>query len=355
MADRNIYTAFSAHFPADTESPVLETPGGDSWSYADLERESARAGRFLTELGVRAGDRVAVRVDKSTTAFWLYLGCLRAGFVYLPLNTGYTKDELAYFLQNAEPTALVCRSSALADLEGLARSHGVPHVLDLDAEGGGGLARSLANTSPEFGTVPRGTDDVAVILYTSGTTGRPKGAMITHGNLAANALALRDAWGFGSRDVLLHALPLFHIHGLFVACHCTLFSGSRMIFLDRFDVDQVLSHLSRATVFMGVPTYYTRLLADPRFGRELCSNMRLFTCGSAPLLEQTFTEFEQRTGHRILERYGMTETGMNTSNPLNGTRRPGTVGRSGDWRCSFRSPSSRSALGSGVRCAARTP
>lgn len=326
MDDRNIYAAFSRHFPSNLDNPILETPDGRSWSYADLDRESARIARLLTGLGARPGDRIAAQVEKSTTAFWLYLGCLRAGFIYLPLNTAYTAEELGYFLDNAEPTMLVCASKRLADSEPLARKHGVLHVLDLDSEGGGGLKRALSGVSSEFTSVPRAADDTAVILYTSGTTGRPKGAMITHGNLAANALALRDAWGFGPRDVLLHALPIFHIHGLFVACHCTLLSGSQMIFLDRFDVEQVLTQLTRATVFMGVPTYYTRLLADPRFNRKICSNMRLFTCGSAPLLEQTFLEFEQRTGHRILERYGMTETGMNTSNPLRGARRPGTVG-----------------------------
>jgi malonyl-CoA/methylmalonyl-CoA synthetase len=269
---------------------------------------------------------VAVQVDKSAQALFAYLGCLRAGLIYLPLNTAYRDLEIAYFLENAAPGLVVCAPAQREPLARLAAAHGVRHVHTLDAEGRGSLAEAAAAQPDEFATVAVRDDEVAVILYTSGTTGRPKGAMITHANLASNGLALRDAWGFRADDVLLHALPIFHIHGLFVACHVALLSACRMIFLPKFEVAAVLKALPQSTVFMGVPTYYTRLLAEPAFGREPCRHMRLFTCGSAPLLPQTFDEFRERTGHTILERYGMTETGMNTSNPLAGPRRPGTVG-----------------------------
>lgn len=322
----NIYSLFQSRFPEDRERRFLETETGETHSYADLERESARLARFLTDLGVAKGDRVAVQVDKSPAALFLYLACLRAGFIYLPLNTAYRRDEIDYFLGNAEPTVVVCRPQDAEAMETLARGHGVDHVLTLDAEGGGSLRERSAATPAEFTTVGCAPDDVAVILYTSGTTGRPKGAMISHGNLAANGLALHEAWRWGPEDVLLHALPIFHIHGLFVACHCVLLNGTDMLFLRKFDVPTVRRLLPRATVMMGVPTFYTRLLGDPDFGRDDCTNMRLFISGSAPLLEQTFEEFRERTGHTILERYGMTETGMNCSNPVEGARKPGTVG-----------------------------
>ena len=325
--NHNIYTLFESRFPADRGADFIENEEGATWSYADLERESARYARYLSDLGVKKGDRVAVQVDKSPQALFLYLGCLRAGFIYLPLNTAYLENEIAYFMQNATPTVFVCRPQARNIADKLAQAQGVGHVFSMDAQGGGDLTDTVKPLAPEFATVDCAVDDVAVILYTSGTTGRPKGAMISHGNLADNGLALHQAWGWVSDDVLLHALPIFHIHGLFVACHCVLLNGSKMIFPARFDVDTVMRLLPRATVFMGVPTFYTRLLANAEFGKEQCRNMRLFTSGSAPLLEQTFDDFKTRTGHTILERYGMTETGMNTSNPLNGERIAGTVGQ----------------------------
>lgn len=324
--NRNIYSVFEARFPTPRSATFIEDESGTTWSYADLERESARLARFLTDRGVRKGDRVAVQVDKSPRAMFLYLACLRAGFIYLPLNTAYLENEIAYFLENAEPTTVVCRSINQEMIRRLCEKQGVPHLFTLEQDGSGSLADESQASADEFTTVDCAGDDVAVILYTSGTTGRPKGAMITHGNLAENGLALHQAWGWQPDDVLLHALPIFHIHGLFVACHCVLLNGSKMIFLPKFDSSEIIRQLPRATVFMGVPTFYTRLLADPNFNREVCSNMRLFTCGSAPLLEQTFDEFRERTGHTILERYGMTETGMSTSNPLDGERLAGTVG-----------------------------
>ena len=322
----NIYSVFQSRFPADAGAPFIETGDGRQYSYGDLERESARLAAWLTGLGVRRGDRVAVQADKSAQVMFLYLACLRAGFVYLPLNTAYTENELAYFLGDARPAAFICRPVVLEAATRLARTHQVAHVFSLGSQADGSLSEAAAPTLAEFATVDSADDDTAVILYTSGTTGRPKGAMITHRNLRANGLALHRAWQWQPDDVLLHALPVFHIHGLFVACHCALLNGSKMIFLDKFDAATVIRLLPRATVFMGVPTYYVRLLASRDFTREACQTMRLFTCGSAPLLEQTFEDFRARTGHTIVERYGMTETGMNTSNPVEGPCRAGTVG-----------------------------
>ncbi len=307
-------------------SPFIETEEGQQWSYADLEQESARLARYLTEAGIQKGERVAVQVDKTPQALFLYLACLRAGFIYLPLNTAYTESELAYFIDNAEPAAVVCRSDSLANFQQLGQGKAVRHFYTLENAPEHNLLQLSAATATNFDTVACNKADVAVILYTSGTTGRPKGAMITHGNLAANGLALKQIWGFSQDDVLLHALPIFHIHGLFVACHCVLLSGSKMLFIPRFNADTIIRLLPRATVLMGVPTFYTRLLDNPAFTAEVCRNMRLFISGSAPLLEQTFTEFQHRTGQTILERYGMTETGMNASNPLDGERKAGTVG-----------------------------
>ena len=326
MENQNIYSLFERHFPRDRRRLFLDNAQGQRFTYADLERESARYARLLSERGVRKGERVAVQVDKSPEALFLYLGCLRAGCIYLPLNTAYTEAELRYFLGNAEPAVVVCRPPVEASMRTLAAEARVAHLFTLGTKRDGSLIDAAATLTTAFDTVACTRADVAVILYTSGTTGQPKGAMITHGNLAANGLALTEAWGFTASDVLLHALPIFHIHGLFVACHCVLLSGAAMIFLTKLDVPRILELLPRATVFMGVPTYYTRLLADPHFSRDTCRSMRLFTSGSAPLLEQTFNEFRERTGHTILERYGMTETGMNTSNPLDGPRRAATVG-----------------------------
>jgi malonyl-CoA/methylmalonyl-CoA synthetase len=322
----NIYTVFSEHSPAAPSSTFIETEAGLTWSYADLEQESARLARYLTEAGIQKGERVAVQVEKTPQALFLYLACLRAGFIYLPLNIAYTESELAYFIDNAEPAAIVCRSASLASFKQIATGKTVRHFYTLENAPEHNLLHLSESTDSQFETVSCDRDDVAVILYTSGTTGQPKGAMITHGNLAANGLALRQIWGFTKNDVLLHALPIFHIHGLFVACHCVLLSGSKMLFIPKFNTDTIIKLLPRATVLMGVPTFYTRLLDSPAFTAAVCSNMRLFISGSAPLLEQTFTEFQQRTGHTILERYGMTETGMNTSNPLEGERKAGTVG-----------------------------
>jgi malonyl-CoA/methylmalonyl-CoA synthetase len=303
------------------ERPFLET-AERRYSYRDLDRLSAALGQRLQALGVGKGDRVAVQVEKSPQAVFLYLACLRIGAVYLPLNTGYTLRELDYFFGDAEPRVIMCDPAKESDIGGLA---GARAVVTLDGEGAGSLMDGVSGLA-DLAPVPCNADDLAALLYTSGTTGRSKGAMLTHGNLASNALALRETWGFTGADVLLHVLPIYHTHGLFVAINTVLLAGARMLFLPRFDPDVVIPALAQVTVMMGVPTYYTRLLGRDDFTAEAAGGVRVFISGSAPLLEETFAAFQARTGHRILERYGMTETGMNTSNPLHGERRPGTVG-----------------------------
>ena len=321
----NLYSVIQARL-ADTDKTFMETPDGRICSYGELDARSAQFAQALADLGVEPGDRVAAQIDKSGEAILLYLGCLRAGAVYLPLNTGYTAAEIAYFLGDAEPRVAICRPKVEAEFRKIASEAGVPHVETLAADGNGSITDKAAAAGASFGVVPRGKDDLAAILYTSGTTGRSKGAMLTHGNLTSNALALAGAWRFTSEDVLLHALPIFHTHGLFVATNVTLFAGSSMLFLPGFDLAEVLRLLPRSSVMMGVPTFYTRLLSSPEFDRELVSHIRLFVSGSAPLSPETHKDFEARTGHAILERYGMTETGMNSSNPYEAPRRAGTVG-----------------------------
>jgi malonyl-CoA/methylmalonyl-CoA synthetase len=308
----NLYSLLAARFESARDSACLELEDGTTYSYADLDAHTARYANLLVSLGLKPGDRVAAQIEKSAQAVFLYFGCLRAGIAYLPLNTAYQSAEIAYFVRDAEPAAAFCRPESRAWFSG------VRNILDLDA----------AATQPaSFKTVTSAPDDLACIVYTSGTTGRAKGAMLTHRNLGSNATALHAHWAFQHGDVLLHSLPLFHVHGLFVALHTALFNGSRIILLPRFDARLVMRRLPQATVFMGVPTYYVRLLSDPEFDNVLCRGMRLFVSGSAPLLRETFNEFRARTGHTILERYGMTETGMNTSNPYDGERRAGTVGK----------------------------
>ena len=322
----NLYSLFESRFPADPTRPLLILPDGREITYGEAQESCARYAAFLAGLGLSAGDRVAVQVEKSPEALFLYLACLRAGLVYLPLNSAYQQAEVGYFLENAEAAAVVAQPRSLSWLEPLAAKLGIRHVFTLDENGKGSFVEAVRSAPPRFDTVHRRGDDLAAILYTSGTTGRSKGAMITHRNLASNAKVLHAYWGFRPGDVLVHMLPLFHVHGLFVACHCVLMNGTGMRFHARFDAQQALADFRRSTVFMGVPTFYTRLLAEAGLDRAACAGMRLFISGSAPLLAETHAEFENRAGHRILERYGMTETGMLTSNPLEGERRPGTVG-----------------------------
>jgi malonyl-CoA/methylmalonyl-CoA synthetase len=319
----NLYALIESHFPSGREQPCIVVPGNGVVHYDELAQASARIANALVRAGCVPGDRVAVQADKHWQVVALYLACLRAGLVYLPLNTAYQKRELEYFFADAQPRVIVCRPESLGTIETIANG-----ALVLTVEARGGELWDRARDEPTaFATVHSKPDDLATILYTSGTTGRSKGASLTHRNLASNALALVEAWAFTRGDVLLHALPIYHVHGLFVAIHCVLLSGAHMLWLPRFDVDEVIGLLPQATVMMGVPTFYARLLASPRLTREAAQNVRLFVSGSAPLLSETHAEFRARTGHAILERYGMTETGMITSNPLEGPRAPGTVGR----------------------------
>jgi len=305
---------------------LLLTDSDRSYTYRDIDLESACLANFLSELGIATGDRVSVQVDKSPAALALYLACLRGGFVFHPLNPGYQPAELEYFLDNAAPSIVVCDSRNEDVIRALASQSGIRHILTLDGDGSGSLIDKSRHVSSDPILVQRDGSDLAALLYSSGTTGVPKGIMLTHANLLSNTESLLEAWEFSDQDRLLHALPIFHVHGLFVAIGCVLLSGASMRWLSAFDARTVIKYLPECTVMMGVPTYYTRLLKESAFTAKVTANVRVFISGSAPLLEETFVAFEKRTGHRILERYGMTETNMNTSNPLHGERKPGTVG-----------------------------
>ncbi|MEP6608653.1 MAG: malonyl-CoA synthase [Burkholderiaceae bacterium] len=333
--NENLYAAIERRFPGDLDSICIETHHGLAYTWRDLDFASGCLAGWLGSLGLRPGDRVAAQVEKSAECLFLYLATLRAGLIYVPLNTAYQRTELEYFVRDAEPGVVICTPARFSEISAIAHAAGCRHVVTLGDRRDGTLLAAAAQVSPHFRTVHRKADDLAAILYTSGTTGRSKGAMLSHHNLTSNAIALDEFWGFkaernaGRCDVLLHALPLFHVHGLFVASHAALFAGARTVMLPKFDLHQVLQHLPRSTVMMGVPTFYTRLLAAPSFGRGQCSSIRLFIAGSAPLLADTHQQFEQRTGHRILERYGMSETLMLASNPYSqsvGERIAGTVG-----------------------------
>ncbi len=324
--NHNLFETFAGHLNARNQSSFMVTPEGRDFTYADAFTISAGLAGALIALGVKPGDRVAVQVDKSPEAILLYLACLRMGGVYLPLNTGYTAAEIGYFLGDAEPALFVCRPESLVDARKIAADTHCPQVATLGIEGDGSLMETAARAEPFDSIEHRSETDLAAILYTSGTTGRSKGAMLTHKNLGSNAKTLMEAWRFTDADRLIHALPIFHTHGLFVACNVILMAGASLHFLSRFDVDTVIDAMADGTTLMGVPTFYTRMLQDDRLSPELTRQMRLFTSGSAPLTADTHREFEKRTGHAILERYGMTETNMNTSNPYDGDRIAGTVG-----------------------------
>jgi len=329
--NQNLYLQFSGNFEHRPDKVLIDTPSGEQYRYRDVLSTSRRMAQVLRESGVEPGDRVVVQVDKSPQAIMLYLACLQTGAVYLPLNTAYTEAEVEYFLTDAEPRLYVCRPDDLGLANRLAQRCGANEgeglgVESLGSDADGSLMDRVANAEEDTRIAELEANDLASILYTSGTTGRSKGAMLSHGNLAANSQALAQTWQFTADDHLLHALPIFHTHGLFVACNIVLTVGASMTFLPKLDAEQLLDLMPRATVLMGVPTFYTRLLASPRLDKKTTANMRLFVSGSAPLLAETHREFHERTGHAILERYGMTETNMNTSNPYDGERRPGTVG-----------------------------
>jgi malonyl-CoA/methylmalonyl-CoA synthetase len=341
MTNDNLFSALRAAFPDDLNAVAIETDDDLRYSWKDLDRATAMVANLLQSLNLPEGSRVAVQVEKSVEALVLYLATLRAGYVFLPLNTAYQSAEIEYFIGNAEPAVVVCSGANFGWVSKIAFKAGTQHVFTLNDDRTGSLLERAAHQSDQHRVVVRKADDLAAILYTSGTTGRSKGAMLTHGNMLSNARTLKDYWGWtstggpdGRGDVLIHALPIFHVHGLFVAIHGALINGSKMIWMAKFDPKRVIAYMAKATVFMGVPTLYVRMLAEPSLTKAATQHMRLFIAGSAPLLIETFTEWQQRTGHTILERYGMSETAMLTSNPYaadkryanQSERRGGTVG-----------------------------
>ncbi len=332
--NHSLFTALRHAFPANLDQCAIETDTGLHYSWRDLERASAMVANLLQSLDLPVGSRIAVQVEKSVEAVILYLATLRAGYVFLPLNTAYQSAEIEYFIANAEPAVVVCSPANFSWVSKIAFKAGTGHVFTLSDERTGSLLERAAHHADTHQIAHRSADDLAAILYTSGTTGRSKGAMLTHGNLLSNAQVLKDYWGWEPDDVLIHALPIFHVHGLFVALHGALLNGSKMIWCAKFDPKFVLRKMPEATVFMGVPTLYVRLLAEAGLNRDVTQSMRLFVAGSAPLLIETFKAWQDRTGHTILERYGMSETAMLTSNPCaadsrfgdQAERRGGTVG-----------------------------
>ena len=320
----NLYTCFQF---SDPEKPLFRRFESSDISYGQVDAIIAQYCNWFASIGLQPGDRLVQILPKSLQGLYLYLASLRYGLIYVPLNPSFTDYELEYFLEDAQPSLVVCEIDRLAALAELADSMGLSaQVVCLDDQRPDSIHHTINQCACEFETQSVGVDTIACILYTSGTTGKPKGAMLSHGNLLANGKRLSQFWQFSEQDTLLHILPIFHCHGLFFACHCILLSGASMIFLPQFDVDNVIDYLPWTSVVMGVPTHYTRLLADGRFDQDLTQSIRLFTSGSAPLQTTTFEAFEERTGQRILERYGMTETGINISNPVDGERKPGTVG-----------------------------
>ena len=330
MPSHNLYALFRNAFGKHLERTAIQTDEGARYRFADLDQQSSRMACWLESLGVAPGDRVVVQVEKSVPALIFYLACLRAGVVYVPLNTAYQSAELSYFLESAEPRLFVVDPAKVQALGELATRLNVPHVATLGADGQGSLVDAAQGQGTDHAIRDVPADTVAAILYTSGTTGRSKGAQLTHRNLSSNAQTLHTLWGWEPGDVLIHALPIFHVHGLFVAVHCALLNASTMLWMGKFKPQQALEWFAQATVFMGVPTLYVRLLQEAALTPERCAHMRLFISGSAPLLVDTFREWQERTGHTILERYGMSETSMLTSNPYHeadGPRIAGTVGR----------------------------
>ncbi len=330
MQNANLFSALRAAFPTELSATAIETADGPGaplfYSWADLEHGSARLANLLGRLDIPAASRIAVQTDKSVEALMLYLAVLRAGHVYLPLNTAYQAGEIEYFITNAEPAVVVCAPKNFPWFSRIAFKAGTAHVFSLGDDRSGSLLQRAASCSDQHQPIARSAGDLAAILYTSGTTGRSKGAMLSHGNLLSNAQVLKDYWRWQAGDVLIHALPIFHVHGLFVASHGALLNGSKMIWFARFDPRAAIARMAEATVMMGVPTLSVRMLGEAALTPRACEHMRLFISGSAPLLSETFADWRSRTGHTLLERYGMSETVMLTSNPYDGERRAGTVG-----------------------------
>ena len=321
----NLYTSYKEGFKNNLEGQFLYDDKGLNVTYRELDSETAKLANGLKELGLSEGDRVTVQVDKCIEMVYLYLACVRSNIIFHPLNPAYKEKELSYFLDDAKPSLFISNEETISSISDLSLEHSIDHLFVLNNDGSGNFS-DISTSEDNYITVACSEDDIAALLYSSGTTGKPKGIMLSHGNISSNAESLVKAWGFQESDCLLHALPIYHVHGLFVALGCVFMTGAKLKWLKSFDADVVLKSIPECTVMMGVPTYYTRLLKRDLLDSKLTEGIRLFISGSAPLLEETFNEFNQRTNHQILERYGMTETNMNTSNPLKGNRKPGTVG-----------------------------
>ena len=321
----NLYTSYKEGFKNNLEGQFLYDDKGLNVTYRELDSETAKLANGLKELGLSEGDRVTVQVDKCIEMVYLYLACVRSNIIFHPLNPAYKEKELSYFLDDAKPSLFISNEETISSISDLSLEHSIDHLFVLNNDRSGNFS-DISTSEDNYITVACSDDDIAALLYSSGTTGKPKGIMLSHGNISSNAESLVKAWDFQESDCLLHALPIYHVHGLFVALGCVFMTGSKLKWLESFDADVVLKSIPECTVMMGVPTYYTRLLKRDLLDSKLTEGIRLFISGSAPLLEETFNEFNQRTNHQILERYGMTETNMNTSNPLKGNRKPGTVG-----------------------------
>ena len=320
----NVYSTYRKGFPKNLDQPFIEAIDGNVISYRDLEEQSSSYANGFSDLGLRSGDIVSVQVDKSPEVIFIYLACLRSNLIFHPINTAYKVNELSFLLNDANPSVFICEKEIFENFSSLKLSKKPEHIFSFCHDKKTSIQsikrqrfHELEELQPDF---------TAALLYSSGTTGQPKGIELSHENISSNAKALKEAWGFNASDSLLHALPIYHVHGLFIALGCVLLSGSKILWLESFNTDQVIKLLPKSTVMMGVPTYYTRLLEESKFDKSLTENIRLFVSGSAPLLEETFKQFRERTGHSILERYGMTETNVICSNPLNGERKPGSVG-----------------------------
>ena len=320
----NLYLRYREGFPKDLSTPCIELKDGSIITYKDLEDQSSQYANGFSNLGLKPGDRISVQVNKSPEVLYIYLACLRSNLIFHPLNTAYKDHELSFLLEDADPALFICEKEVYEKIDSLNLKHPPSHIFTIQIQDKDSIqAIKLAGIHE---VVDCSQEDTAALLYSSGTTGRPKGIMLTHGNIGSNAMSLKEAWEFTANDCLLHALPIYHVHGLFVALGCVFLSGSKMLWLDNFEVNEVLNQLPKCTVMMGVPTYYTRLINNKGLTSEVTQNLRIFISGSAPLLEETFMDFYSITGHKILERYGMTETNIISSNPISGKRKSGTVG-----------------------------
>ena len=324
--NKNLYKILFDEFNQTETNICFDIPGKRQWSYKGIDNLSSLFASYLKSIGLKKGDRIISQTEKSVASIGLYLACLRTGIIYTPLNTSYTLKEVEYFIENIQPKLFVCKPDKMDSISLVCKKLNIPNYQSLGKSEEDPFLKEILTLKQSNVFENCEENDTAAILFTSGTTGKSKGAMITHGNLSSNAFALKETWNFTQRDTLLHALPTFHVHGLFVALHTAFLSTSKIIFLEKFDVYEITRNLKKSTVMMGVPTFYSRLMSEKNFNNNLYKDMRLFISGSAPLTEKTFNEFKNKTGHSILERYGMTETGMITSNPLIGERVEGTVG-----------------------------